>query len=125
MPSPFPGMDPFIEGQVWKGFHTRFIAALGDLLVAQLRPRYVVQIEEYVYLAREDEEPDRLFEPDLAIVEGPRETPRGRGRFRRRHSRAFNPHHADSTATSAKIPVHPQHAVTKNRYGYRTSLAFE
>ena len=79
MPSPFPGMDPFIEGQVWKGFHTRFIAALGDLLVAQLRPRYVVQIEEYVYLAREDEEPDRLFEPDLAIVEGPRETPRGAG----------------------------------------------
>ncbi len=124
MPSPFPGMDPFIEGQVWKGFHTRFIAALGDLLVAQLRPRYVVQIEEYVYLAREDEEPDRLFEPDLAIVEGPRETPRAR-EVPPPPLCAFDPHHADSTATSAKIPVHPQHAVTKNRYGYRTSLAFE
>jgi hypothetical protein len=63
-------MDPFIEGQVWKGFHTRFLAVLSEMLVAQLRPRYVVQIEEYVYLAREDEEPDRLFEPDLAVVEG-------------------------------------------------------
>ncbi len=73
MPSPFPGMDPFIEGQVGKGFHTRFIAVLSEILVAQLRPRYVVQIEEYVYLAREDEEPDRLFEPDLAVVEGPAE----------------------------------------------------
>jgi hypothetical protein len=70
MPSPFPGMDPFIERQSWKGFHTSYLAVLRDQLVAQLRPRYIVQIEEYVYLAREDEEPDRLIEPDLAVVEG-------------------------------------------------------
>ena len=70
MPSPFPGMDPFIEGQSWKGFHTRFLAVLSDMLVAQLRPRYIVQVEEYVYLCVEDEEPDRLIEPDLAVVEG-------------------------------------------------------
>jgi len=70
MPSPFPGMDPFIEGQMWKGFHTRFLGILSDQLVAQLRPRYIVQIEEYVYLARESDEPDRLIEPDLAVVEG-------------------------------------------------------
>ena len=57
MPSPFPGMDPFIESQVWKGFHTSFIAVLSEMLVAQVRPRYVVQIEEYVDPAREDEEP--------------------------------------------------------------------
>jgi hypothetical protein len=69
MPSPFPGMDPFVEGQIWKGFHSSFIAVLGEMLVAQLRPRYIVQIEDYVYLAREDEEPDRLLEPDLAVVE--------------------------------------------------------
>ena len=69
MPSPFPGMDPFIEGQAWKGFHTRFIAVLSEILVAQLRPRYVVQIEEYVYLSREEEEPARLLEPDLAVAE--------------------------------------------------------
>jgi hypothetical protein len=25
MPSPFPGMDPFIEGQAWEEFHTAFI----------------------------------------------------------------------------------------------------
>ncbi len=69
MPSPFPGMDPFIEGQVWKGFHTSFIAVMSEMLVARLRPRYIVQIEDYVYLAREEEEPDRLLEPDLAVVE--------------------------------------------------------
>ena len=35
----------------------------------QVRPRYVVEVEQYVYLAREDDEPDRLVEPDIAVVE--------------------------------------------------------
>jgi len=69
MPSPFPGMDPFIEGQWWRTFHTRFVTVVGDMLMPQVRPRYVVEIEEYVYLAREDQEPDRLLEPDLAVAE--------------------------------------------------------
>src|SRR5580692_545534 len=46
MPSPFPGMDPFIEGQLWQDFHTSFITVLREQLVPQVRPRYVVQIEE-------------------------------------------------------------------------------
>jgi hypothetical protein len=62
-------MDPFIEGQRWKSFHTLFISALHEMLVPRVRPRYVVEVEEYVYLAREEEDPDRLVEPDLAIVD--------------------------------------------------------
>ncbi len=70
MPSPFPGMDPFIEGQLRQDFHTTFITVLREQLMPQVRPRYVVEVEQYVYLAREDEGPDRLLEPDLAVVEG-------------------------------------------------------
>jgi len=70
MPSPFPGMDPFIEGQLWQDFHTTFVTVVRELLMPQVRPRYVVEVEQYVYLAREGEEPDRLLEPDLAVVEG-------------------------------------------------------
>ena len=73
MPSPFPGMDPFIEGQRWQDFHARFINDLADLLMPVVRPRYVVDVEQYVYLAREDEPPDRHLEPDLSIIEGPAE----------------------------------------------------
>jgi len=62
-------MDPFIEGQRWRDFHTRFIPILSDLLTPQVRPRYVVEVEQYVYLARESEDPDRLIAPDLAVVE--------------------------------------------------------
>ncbi len=69
MPSPFPGMDPFIEGQRWKGFHTRFVTVLGEMLVRQVRPRYIVEIEEYVYLTCDDLEPDSLIEPDFAVAE--------------------------------------------------------
>jgi len=68
MSSPFPGMDPFIEGQLWQDFHNRFINDLADLLTPEVRPRYVVEIQQYVYLFREDEVPDRLLEPDLALA---------------------------------------------------------
>jgi hypothetical protein len=69
MPSPFPGMDPFIEGQRWRDFHTTFLTVMREMLTPRVRPRYVVEVEEYVYLAREDEEPDRLIEPDVTVAE--------------------------------------------------------
>lgn len=50
MPSPFPGMDPFIEAQKWSGFHHVFIAELSHRLVALLRPRYDVDPEERIYV---------------------------------------------------------------------------
>jgi len=66
-------MDPFIEGQRWQDFHARFINDLADLLMPAVRPRYVVDVEQYVYLARENEVPDRHLEPDLSIIEEPAE----------------------------------------------------
>lgn len=50
MPSPFPGMDPFIEAQKWTSFHTRFITELSDVLVAKLGPRYEADPEERIYV---------------------------------------------------------------------------
>jgi hypothetical protein len=67
-------MDPFIEGQRWRDFHARFINDLADLLTPAVRPRYVVDVEQYVYLTREDEDPDRHLEPDLSLIEGLAET---------------------------------------------------
>lgn len=46
MPSPFPGMDPWLEDpHGWPGTHLWFIVALADTLVAALKPRFVVEIE--------------------------------------------------------------------------------
>ncbi len=54
MPSPFPGMDPFIENQKWEDFHTSFVSAIRDALVPSVRPKYVVEVERRVYLERID-----------------------------------------------------------------------
>ena len=53
MPSPFPGMDPYIDGQGWWGFCTQYIAQLQRMLAPLVRPRYVVFIEEHLYLVAE------------------------------------------------------------------------
>ncbi len=71
MPSPFPGMDPFIESQVWEDFHHAFIQTTREALIAVLRPRYVVRVEVRVYLEHRVEPPPRIFRPDVAIVEPP------------------------------------------------------
>ena len=68
MPSPFPGMDPFIESQMWEDFHTDFITVLRESLVQQVRPQYVVNVERYVYVTR-DEDVESIIAPDLAVTD--------------------------------------------------------
>jgi uncharacterized protein DUF4058 len=67
MSSPFPGIDPFIESQKWRSFHTCFIAELGTSLTALVRPRYVIDVEDNVYLAREDGDLLQVIAPDVAV----------------------------------------------------------
>lgn len=56
MPSPFPGMDPYLEHPAhWRGVHTNLIVAIQDLLNPLLRPRYTTWVEERVYLAPDDD----------------------------------------------------------------------
>ncbi len=75
MPSPFPGMDPFIEGQEWDDFHPTFIGIIRELLTAQLRPRYVVRVERRVYVEHEPGDDLAFVRPDVSILEESRSTP--------------------------------------------------
>lgn len=82
MPSPFPGMDPYLENPVhWPGVHTFLIAVYAELLNRLLRPRYVARIEERVYMVPDDDPDHALIHraPDVQI-ERPR---RGAGKGRR------------------------------------------
>lgn len=67
MPSPFPGMDPFIEMEEWSDFHGAMIFAFRGQLAPQLRPKYVVRAETRVYLERSFLEP-QSFQPDVRII---------------------------------------------------------
>src|SRR5881396_2152160 len=42
MPSPFPGMDPYLEGELWTTVHFSLSADIVRQLAPQLRPRYLV-----------------------------------------------------------------------------------
>lgn len=72
MPSPFPGIDPYLEGQVWSDFHSEFIAGLRAHLLPRLRPRYVALIEERIYVELDPEEPQYGYRPDVSIWAEPR-----------------------------------------------------
>src|SRR3954452_10599825 len=67
MPSPFPGMDPYLEGH-WRDVHASLIIyirdALQDSLPAELRAR----VEERVVLETPEGLVNPLF-PDLRVVE--------------------------------------------------------
>ncbi|ASC70254.1 hypothetical protein XM38_011900 [Halomicronema hongdechloris C2206] len=70
MPSPFPGMDPYLEHpDLWPEVHNRLLVAIADSLGPQLRPKYRVAIEKRVY---EDIRDDLLVgRPDAAVFEPP------------------------------------------------------
>lgn len=70
MPSPFPGMDPYLEERsLWPDMHLRLIYNISDALQPQVRPKYVARISERIELAAID----KGYIPDVMIVEPPRE----------------------------------------------------
>jgi hypothetical protein len=51
MPSPFPGMDPYLEAAGgWEDFHDSFLTYVRDVLLDALPAHYVVKIQERVTL---------------------------------------------------------------------------
>lgn len=49
MPSPFPGMDPYIEhASIWGDFHNNLAAEIQALLNPQIRPDYFARLIPYV-----------------------------------------------------------------------------
>jgi hypothetical protein len=66
MPSPFPGMDPFIEMEEWQDFHVTIIVAMKEQLVRQVTPKYTVAAERRVYLEHAFDETQESV-PDIRI----------------------------------------------------------
>src|SRR5690242_10581056 len=68
MPSPFPGIDPYIEGHAWETFHATFLVETLNQLTKSVRPRYVVRVELMVYLEHSHEEVSKSVRPDVSVV---------------------------------------------------------
>lgn len=69
MPSPFPGMDPYLESWIWADFHGNMMYAMRAQLNGKLPRRYIANTELYVW--REDPPHDRLMlgGPDIHVAE--------------------------------------------------------
>lgn len=75
MPSPFPGMDPYLEQPAfWSSFHSRLIVAVADALAPQLRPRYYVEVETRTYTDTVDGEL-LVGIPDAVVLAGAPQPP--------------------------------------------------
>lgn len=68
MPSPFPGMDPYLENpELWSEVHSRLIVAISDALDDQLNDRYRIAIEKRVYQTTSDDSL-AIGIPDVAVI---------------------------------------------------------
>lgn len=72
MPSPFPGMDPYLEDPAgWPDVHITFIAALRDHLTPVLLPNFYVRIQERVYISSPEDPGREALAPDLFVLLDP------------------------------------------------------
>lgn len=76
MPSPFPGMDPYLEGALWTTAHFTLSAEIVRQLAPRLRPRYLVlpaerfvmEMPESVAITTTDRYPDASVARTSAVA---------------------------------------------------------
>ncbi len=74
MPSPFPGMDPFLEHPaIFPGVHDRLITYLSEALQASLPAPYYAEINERLWV----DASERPIGPDVDVLRGDQPKPAG------------------------------------------------
>jgi hypothetical protein len=69
MPSPFPGMDPYLEARaIWPGVHISLMTYIHEQLQPQLRPKYLARIGERIQLTSRN-----AYIPDVMLARRLRE----------------------------------------------------
>ena len=70
MPSPFPGMDPYLEGSLWMSVHTPLAVEIARQLNQRLSPRYVALTTRRFVLDTPEESEIVIGEiyPDVAVA---------------------------------------------------------
>ncbi len=85
MPSPFPGMDPYLEGHLWPDVHATLIVGIRAAIAAKLPPGYFANIDQYLWLGESDDEDapltkrTRRGKPDTFVTNGAHAASNGAG----------------------------------------------
>ncbi len=69
MPSPFPGMDPYLEGYLWPDVHSALANKIRQMLTPQLRPRYTARLEIYLVEDTAPEGEIGILYPDVEVLQ--------------------------------------------------------
>lgn len=68
MPSPFPGMDPYIEdSKIWPDFHNNLASEIQGRLNGVIQPRYVARLTSYVTYETIEITTARGVRPDISV----------------------------------------------------------
>jgi hypothetical protein len=69
MPSPFPGIDPFLEDPAyWSDFHATFINYWREAIADALPSNYEAGLRERVYLIESEPDARKLAFPDVVVT---------------------------------------------------------
>jgi hypothetical protein len=72
MPSPFPGVDPYVETEhLWNDFRVRFIVYWRDTIFEQLRESYAALIDERFTIVDLPSAAEKAIRPDVAGASTP------------------------------------------------------
>ena len=65
MSSPFPGMDPYLEGYIWPDVHHELSSAIKARIVAQISSDYVARVNTYSFVDTAPQEDVGILYPDV------------------------------------------------------------
>jgi Protein of unknown function (DUF4058) len=68
MPSPFPGMDPYLEGYLWSDVHSALANKIRQHLTPKLRPHYTARLAIYLVEDTTPEAEIGILYPDVEIL---------------------------------------------------------
>lgn len=71
MPSPFPGMDPYLEHPAfWSDFHYTYVNYWREAIADALPTGYEASLGDGVYLVEQDPAARKLGHPDVSVTRG-------------------------------------------------------
>ncbi len=68
MPSPFPGMDPYLEGYLWIDVHNTLANKIRQQLAPKIQPDYAVRLEIYLVQDTAPESEIGILYPDVEVL---------------------------------------------------------
>lgn len=69
MKSPFPGMNPWLEGYIWPDVHHDLASAIRALLAPQIAPKYVARLAIATIMDSDPESEIGITYPDVEVLQ--------------------------------------------------------